>query len=120
MNTRAQNLKLFGRKFAIHGMFARQVEILGVGLPLAGIVIVVGLTLIALTVWTIIFSRAPRHITQNLTHQYAVADESFLRSMGVLLGPPLLPGNRVETLVNGDEIFPAMLAAIRAAKKTIT
>jgi len=29
-------------------------------------------------------------------------------------------GNQVEELINGDEIFPPMLAAIRAAEKTIT
>jgi cardiolipin synthase len=40
--------------------------------------------------------------------------------MGVLLGPPILDGNRFEVLLNGDEIFPSMLAAIRAAKKSIT
>jgi cardiolipin synthase len=43
-----------------------------------------------------------------------------MRSLGVLLGPPIIDGNKVEVLVNGDQIFPAMLAAIRAAEKTIT
>ena len=47
-------------------------------------------------------------------------DPQFLRAMGVLLGPPLLDGNRVTTLLNGDQIFPAMLQAIRSAQKTIT
>jgi cardiolipin synthase len=32
----------------------------------------------------------------------------------------LVGGNRVEVLVNGDQIFPAMLAAIRGARTTIT
>ena len=32
----------------------------------------------------------------------------------------LIEGNRAEVLVNGDQIFPAMLAAIRAARTTIT
>lgn len=40
--------------------------------------------------------------------------------MGVLLGLAILQGNRFEALLNGDRIFPAMLAAIRDAKKTIT
>ncbi len=40
--------------------------------------------------------------------------------MGVLLGPALVSGNRIETLLNGNEIFPAMLKAIREAEKTIT
>jgi cardiolipin synthase len=47
-------------------------------------------------------------------------DPEFLRSIGSLLGPQLVGGNRVRALVNGDEIFPAMLAAIRAARQSIT
>src|SRR5690606_28057550 len=35
------------------------------------------------------------------------------------LAVPLLEGNRVELLVNGDEIFPAMLAAIEEAEASI-
>src|SRR5262249_54044696 len=31
-----------------------------------------------------------------------------------------LPGNDVDTLVNGDQIFPAMLEAIRGAKRSVT
>jgi cardiolipin synthase len=38
----------------------------------------------------------------------------------VLLGPPLANGNRTTVLVNGDRIFPAMLDALRKARKTIT
>lgn len=33
---------------------------------------------------------------------------------------PLLPGNQVTPLVNGDEAYPAMLHAIREAKRTIS
>jgi cardiolipin synthase len=40
--------------------------------------------------------------------------------MGNLLGPPLLKGNKVTALENGDEIFPALLEAIRSAQQTIT
>jgi cardiolipin synthase len=39
--------------------------------------------------------------------------------MGVLLGPPILEGNQVQVLVNGDRIFPAMLSAIGQARRTI-
>ncbi|MDX9972099.1 MAG: phospholipase D-like domain-containing protein [FCB group bacterium] len=70
-------------------------------------------------------------IAFNLTHQekrieylisakYSVADPQFRRAMGQLLPPPILPGNRVQTLLNGDQIFPAMLDAIAGAQKTIT
>jgi cardiolipin synthase A/B len=52
--------------------------------------------------------------------ELALNDPTFERCMAHLLGPPLVDGNRVTTLLNGDEIFPAMLAAIRSAKTTIT
>jgi cardiolipin synthase len=43
-----------------------------------------------------------------------------LARLGTRVNPrPLLPGNRVETLVNGDETFPAMLAAIDQAQESI-
>ena len=68
----------------------------------------------------VIFVRSEKEITQRVGHLYSVTDPQFLRSMNGLLGPTLVAGNRVETLLNGDEIFPAMLKAIRAAEKTIT
>lgn len=37
-----------------------------------------------------------------------------------MLGPNFVSGNSITTLVNGDQIFPAMLSAIRSAKKSIT
>lgn len=55
----------------------------------------------------------------KVAHQYATSDPQFERTMNSLLGPGLLPGNRVTTLRNGDEIFPAILEAIRSAKRTI-
>ena len=56
----------------------------------------------------------------HLEHRHGVADPEFVRTMGVLLGPPLIDGNRISTLSNGDQIFPAMLEAIRSAQRTIT
>ena len=61
-----------------------------------------------------------RHITRKLERLYSADDPQFARSMSVLLGPAILGGNRVETLVNGTEIFPTMLSAIRGAQRTIT
>jgi cardiolipin synthase len=64
-------------------------------------------------------STPEKKITERIAHEYDVADPQFRRSMSVLLGPPLIEGNRVDTLVNGKQIFPAMLAAIRSAKRSI-
>jgi cardiolipin synthase len=59
-------------------------------------------------------------VRKHVEHLYSVADPQFQRTLGVLLGPDILPGNRFEVLRNGDEIFPSMLDAIRHAQKTIT
>ena len=61
-----------------------------------------------------------KRIDENVPALYGLDDPQFRRVMGVMLGPGMLPGNRVEALLNGDEIFPAMLEAIRGAKRTIT
>ncbi|MEO8034011.1 MAG: cardiolipin synthase [Acidobacteriota bacterium] len=54
-----------------------------------------------------------------MKHQFGVADVAFLQTMHALTGAPMSAGNRVQLLRNGVQIFPSMLAAIRAAKKTI-
>lgn len=66
------------------------------------------------------FWPAEKRIETQLTRQYNTDDPQFQRSLGVLLGPPILNGNAVEVLVNGDAIFESMLKAIRSAQKTIT
>jgi cardiolipin synthase len=66
-----------------------------------------------------LFSAQEPQIRKRVEHRYPVSDPQFFRSMSVLLGPPMLPGNRVDTLLNGDQIFPAMLKAIREAQRTI-
>ena len=65
-------------------------------------------------------SAGERKINHRIAHLYNTGDAQFVREMGNLLGPPLVGGNRVSELLNGDEIFPAMLEAIRGAKRTIT
>jgi cardiolipin synthase A/B len=59
-------------------------------------------------------------IEHKVASLFGVADGQFVRSIGHLLGPPIVAGNRVTALHNGDEIFPAMLEAIRGAETTIT
>jgi cardiolipin synthase len=66
------------------------------------------------------FMPGETQIETRLTRQYDTDDPQFRRSLGVLLGPPIVEGNKVEVLLNGDQIFPAMLEAIRSARKTIT
>ena len=63
---------------------------------------------------------AEKKIEQKLPRLYESDDGEFRRSLSALLGPQIVEGNKVETLLNGDQIFPSMLAAIRGAKSTIT
>jgi cardiolipin synthase len=65
-------------------------------------------------------TQEPTHKPYRITSQYAIDSPQFERTIGSLLGPPLIRGNSVQTLVNGDQIFPAMLLAIAQAKSTIT
>jgi cardiolipin synthase len=41
------------------------------------------------------------------------------RLIGQVVTRPLVPGNRVTPLVNGEEAYPAMLEAIRAARRSV-
>jgi cardiolipin synthase len=66
------------------------------------------------------FMPGEKKIDTQLTRQYDTNDAQFRRSLGVLLGPPIIEGNKVEVLLNGDQIFPSMLKAIREARQSIT
>jgi len=60
--------------------------------------------------------KQPRHEIQSM---YSARSPEFQQAAGSLLGPDFVGGNSISTLVNGDEIFPAMLSAIRSAKRSI-
>jgi cardiolipin synthase A/B len=64
-------------------------------------------------------SSSSKKVERKIEHLYGVREPQFVRSMGSLLGPPIVGGNRATALCNGDEIFPAMLEAIRGAATTI-
>src|SRR5688572_27508337 len=61
-----------------------------------------------------------KKIRYRIEPLYGVEDPRFRRAVGSLLGPGIVEGNKVGALINGDEIFPAMLAAIRSAQRSIT
>lgn len=61
----------------------------------------------------------PRKVTQEVPSLYSAASPQFKQATGALLGGNFVPGNSITTLVNGREIFPAMLSAIRSARHTI-
>ncbi len=81
-----------------------------IGAGIAAVVAIIGLN----------FVFPERRIQQQVEHRYATSDPQFRHEIGVLLGPPILDGNRIDNFENGDEIFPAMLAAVRSATRSIT
>ena len=75
-------------------------------------ILLAGLLVINLTI-------GEKKVETDISHLYKVEDPQFLRSMGLLVGPSILDGNKAAELVNGDAIFPAMLEAIRGAKQSV-
>ena len=55
-----------------------------------------------------------RHLPDQAGHL-----EMLARVVESVVERPLLPGNRVEPLVNGDAAYPAMLEAIRQARRSV-
>jgi cardiolipin synthase len=49
-----------------------------------------------------------------------MGEPTFQATLVAYTGAAVVPGNRVDVLLNGEEIFPAKLTAIRAARRTIT
>jgi cardiolipin synthase len=62
-------------------------------------------------------SSAPKQTVYELPHGFTVSEPTFLPS--ALPGPTMTSGNRLELLENGEAVFPAMLAAISSARKTV-
>lgn len=61
----------------------------------------------------------PADVHYDLPHAFRVRDPTFLPSATAIDGPRMVPGNRITVLENGVEIFPAMLAAISSARRSI-
>jgi cardiolipin synthase A/B len=56
---------------------------------------------------------------QEIAPLYSTHSPEFRQAAGSLLGPNFVSGNNITTLVNGNQIFPAMFGAIRSAKHSI-
>lgn len=78
------------------------------------------LATVLLVVIAMNFATPEKKLENRVGHRYGTTDAQFLREMGVMLGPSIVPGNKVTVLEDGDQIFPAMLDAIRGAQRTIT
>lgn len=64
-----------------------------------------------------------RQVPENLgdrEHEGATHLMILARTISRVVSQPLLGGNKIEALVNGDAAFPAMLEAIESAKTSVT
>ena len=66
------------------------------------------------------YSRAVPDDLGEPEHDGAEHLKHIARVVSRVVTQPLTTGNKIEPLVNGDETFPAMLAAINTAKKSIS
>lgn len=87
---------------------------------LAATIVLTILLTIVVTIIALNLAGSEKKIQVRIAPLYGVDDAQFRRSMGSLLGPHFIDGNNVTPLVNGVEIFPSMLEAIRSAEHTIT
>jgi cardiolipin synthase len=90
---------------------------------LSGKWLIAGFTFVATALAVLLIanlSLGDKRIEQRVETLYSTTDAQFRRNMNVMFGPGLVPGNRVQALVNGDRFFADMLKSIRAAEKSIT
>jgi cardiolipin synthase A/B len=66
------------------------------------------------------FSRSVPEDLGEPEHEGAEHLKMLARTVGRVVAQPLTAGNSIEPLVNGDAAFPAMLAAIESAKKSVS
>src|SRR5262249_38771909 len=74
---------------------------------------------VSLGVQTTLTPRIPKDLGEP-RHEGAEHLKMLARAVTRVVGRSLTPGNRIDPLVNGDEAFPAMLAAIDSAKKSVS
>ena len=77
------------------------------------------LAVLALVALLCVFLIRRHTLDYHIEHTFAVSDPEFFGSALSMADPVPIEGNAIELLQNGDGYFPAMLEAIRAAKKTI-
>ena len=58
-------------------------------------------------------------LRKQVVSECSVTNDVFARSLSSIVGMPFVNGNLITPLVNGDEIFPAMLRAIDSATNTV-
>ena len=56
----------------------------------------------------------------GLEHEFSIDSDEFLTTITGATGVPILAGNRIDVLLNGDEFYPVMLEEVGGAQASIT
>jgi len=80
--------------------------------------IIAGLLVVGLAV--LFYQTSAGMLRKPIESGIGIGDPVFRESVGPLLGAEFVRGNTVRPLINGKEIFPAMLEEIRKAQKSVT
>ncbi|MCC6340844.1 MAG: cardiolipin synthase B [Bryobacterales bacterium] len=68
----------------------------------------------------VVFRPYIREVRMHADEDFGTDSAEFLSTVAGATGVPMIGGNRLEILNNGEEFYPAMLAAISRAKYSIT
>jgi len=82
------------------------------------VIVSVVVVLLAMATFGIVFLKRAV-VDYRSEHDFSTRDPAFFGSAHALADPPPLEGNAIQLLHNGDQIFPAMLEAIRGAKASV-
>jgi cardiolipin synthase A/B len=78
------------------------------------------LALVLAVILFISFQPLEEEPTYGLDHDFAIESSEFLSTISGATDTPFLPGNRIDVMPNGDRFYPAMLAGIEQAQKSVT
>ncbi|CAH2897559.1 MAG: putative phospholipase D family protein [uncultured Paraburkholderia sp.] len=107
-------------KTPVHLWFRTDVRYGRLRMPTIALIILTVAVTLAIVLVIANLTSGEKKIEHKIERLYPSNDPQFTRSMGLLLGPPVVGGNQFQVLVNGDEIFPSMMEGIRSAQHTIT
>jgi cardiolipin synthase len=77
-------------------------------------------SLLAALVTVVCLGACTRVTTHLAVPELTLGEPSYFPTQEAYAGAPIVGGNAVEILLNGEQIFPAIVSAIRSAKRTIT
>jgi cardiolipin synthase A/B len=72
-----------------------------------------------LTLLAINLKPEPRALRSLVPHRFDASDSQFAKTMSSFSHGQIFSSNAVQTLVNGDQIFPSMLQSIRTAHSSV-